>query len=200
MRRKESDERMETKKLMATFAILIIALGIAGFAYAHWEKIVTIDGTVTTGTLHVKPSFSAELVQDKDVAQIIYEWNGETNTLTVKLSNVFPCLTVKGWFDFENDGTIPVKLKEVKITMPSGLSYDYNPKTGEFTIVESTPIAENVIAIGKLDLSRWSGFPQIDPQQTVYVDFKLHFEEALRQTQEYTFKIQLIFWNWNEVK
>jgi len=38
--------RMETKKLMATFAILIIALGIAGFAYAHWEKTVTIDGEV----------------------------------------------------------------------------------------------------------------------------------------------------------
>jgi len=190
---------METKKLMATLAIMIIALGIAGFAYAHWEKTVTIDGTVTTGKLHVKPSFFAELVQDKDVAKIDYKWEEETNTLTVTLSNVFPCLTVKGWFDFENDGTIPVALKEVKVTMPQGLSYDYNPVTGEFQIVESTPIAENVIAIGKLDLSRWSGFPQIDPEQTVYVDFKLHFEEALRQKQEYEFTIQLIFWNWNEV-
>jgi len=37
---------METKKLMATFAILMIALGIAGFAYAHWSEKVYIEGEV----------------------------------------------------------------------------------------------------------------------------------------------------------
>jgi hypothetical protein len=34
---------------MAAFAILIMALGIAGFAYAHWSKTLHITGIVTTG-------------------------------------------------------------------------------------------------------------------------------------------------------
>jgi len=49
---------MNGKKIFAILAILMIALGIAGFAYAHWEKIVTVDGTVKTGRLN-RTSISA---------------------------------------------------------------------------------------------------------------------------------------------
>ncbi|MEM4701605.1 MAG: hypothetical protein QXZ51_05635, partial [Candidatus Bathyarchaeia archaeon] len=44
---------MDTKKLFATFAILMLALGVAGFAYAHWEKIVTVDGEIKSGKLNL---------------------------------------------------------------------------------------------------------------------------------------------------
>lgn len=40
---------METKKLMATFAILMIALSVAGFVYAAWRDYVYIEGTVHMG-------------------------------------------------------------------------------------------------------------------------------------------------------
>lgn len=40
---------METKKIMATFAILMMALGVAGFAYADWSRTLYITGIVSTG-------------------------------------------------------------------------------------------------------------------------------------------------------
>jgi hypothetical protein len=51
--KKESDIRMDTKKLMATFAILMIALSVAGFVYAAWYDYVKIEGTVKMGELIV---------------------------------------------------------------------------------------------------------------------------------------------------
>jgi hypothetical protein len=44
---------METKKIMATFAILMIALSVAGFVYAAWYDSVKIEGTVKMGELIV---------------------------------------------------------------------------------------------------------------------------------------------------
>lgn len=44
---------METKKIMATFAILMMALGGAGFAYAHWSKTLYMTGIVTTGEINM---------------------------------------------------------------------------------------------------------------------------------------------------
>ncbi|MEM0006664.1 MAG: hypothetical protein QXR89_00130 [Candidatus Bathyarchaeia archaeon] len=40
---------MDTKKLAATFAILMIALSVAGFVYAAWRDYVYIEGTVHMG-------------------------------------------------------------------------------------------------------------------------------------------------------
>jgi len=45
----KEDDKMETKKIMATFTILVMALGGAGFAYAHWSKTLHITGIVTSG-------------------------------------------------------------------------------------------------------------------------------------------------------
>jgi hypothetical protein len=49
----KEDDKMETKKIMATFAILMMALGGAGFAYAQWSKTLYITGVVTTGEINV---------------------------------------------------------------------------------------------------------------------------------------------------
>ena len=46
-------KRMDTKKVMATFAVLMIALSVAGFVYAHWSDSVQIEGTVHMGELIV---------------------------------------------------------------------------------------------------------------------------------------------------
>jgi hypothetical protein len=44
---------MDAKKLAATFAILMIALSVAGFVYAAWYDYVKIEGTVKMGELIV---------------------------------------------------------------------------------------------------------------------------------------------------
>lgn len=50
-KRKESDNEMETKKIMATFALLMIVLSVVGFTYATWSDKVTITGTAKMGDL-----------------------------------------------------------------------------------------------------------------------------------------------------
>ena len=187
---------MDTKKLAATFAILMIALSIAGFAYAHWEKIVTVDGTVTTGTLHVIPSFHVEYTEaeGKRVADIGYEVHAEENDIDVWFKNVYPCLRVDGYIDLNNTGTIPVHLVDAKIT--SSLSAVWN--VDHWDIYDGAAL----IATGNYNYDFPDGTPtdplQIDPQGTAYIRFWIHFEEGLPKDTEYTFHIEFLFWNWNE--
>jgi len=103
---------MDTKKIAATFAILMIALGVAGFAYAHWCETLTLNGTITTGIVDVEWSWDGELINGvKENGYVVATMEGtiEGNTLTVTINNTFPCL--RGWFeiDVHNNGTIPVQ-------------------------------------------------------------------------------------------
>jgi len=42
--------KMNTK-VMAAFAILMVALSVAGYAYAHWSDLIKINGEVQMGSL-----------------------------------------------------------------------------------------------------------------------------------------------------
>jgi len=199
---------MDTKKVMATFAILMIALGVAGFAYAHWEKIVTIDGDVTTGTLHVIPSLEATLWAEGDVegkqgpysgvATLDYDVYPEQNYMEIWLDNVYPCLWVEGYIDLENDGSIPVNLVDCNWEGNEALSVVYvETVEGE----EHYAIYDGELLIANLYLSYEfpNGYPQIDPESTAYINFSLHFKEELPQDAYYEFTVDFTFWNWNEM-
>jgi len=191
-------KKMDTKKIMAIFAILMMTLGIAGFAYAHWEKIVTVDGTIKTGALHVIPSFYVEYTEaeGKEVADIGYEVHEAENDIDVWFKNVYPCLYVEGYIDLENTGTIPVHLVDAKIT--SSLSAVWNDTAKYWDIYDG----EALIATGNYTYDFPDGTKtdpyQIDPEGTAYINFWIHFEEGLPKETEYTFHIDLTFWNWNE--
>jgi hypothetical protein len=192
---------METKKMMATFAILMIVLGVAGFAYAHWEKIVTIDGSVTTGTLHVTPSFHMEIHQDKPVASYGYEVYPEENYMEVWLDNVFPELWAYGWIDLENDGSIPVHLVACDWEGNGTLSIVYVGPVDGYELYEvydgEALIANLYLSYNFPDATNTDPF-QIDPGSTAYIEFWLYFKEDLPQNAYYWFHIELTFWNWNE--
>ena len=40
---------------------------------------------------------------------------------------------------------------------------------------------------------------QIDPYLSAYVDVVIHFDECLAQESTYWLKLQMEYWNWNEV-
>jgi hypothetical protein len=134
------------KKMMATFAILIIALSVAGFAYAHWLDSVQIEGTVDMGSL----TFGfTRIVNEWDSED--YEWpnNPEKHTatgvctlseevtdvhtggtvykvLTFDITDAYPQYWAINKFTLDNAGTIPIKIQSVTVTLPAG-----------FTLVES---------------------------------------------------------------
>lgn len=189
---------MNTKKIAAIFAILMIALGVAGFAYAHWEKIVYVDGTVTTGTLHVIPSFYMAIFQDKPVASYDYKVDVEANSIDVWIDNVYPCLWAEGWIDLENTGTIPVHLIDCEITATEGVYAVWNEAEAYWEIYDGAAL----IAIGNYTFDFPEGTEndpfQIDPEGIAYINFWIHFEEGLPKETSYWFHIELTFWNWNE--
>lgn len=186
-------------KMTAIFATLMIALMAVGFAYAHWSKIITIDGTVTTGTLHVTPSFNATLWAEGDdegkqglydgVATIDWEVDVEENSVTIWLDNVYPCLWVKGYIDFNNTGTIPARLVDVRCEGNETLWL--KPVDFGFEVYDGELLIANLYL-------EYEGDFQIDPTETEYLYFGLHFKEALPQGAEYWFKFEFEFWNWNE--
>jgi hypothetical protein len=100
---------METKKLAGIFALLTIALGMAGYAYATWYKYLYIEGQVNTGTLDVE--WSIENARDtepsnKDYSHIEGEIEGDT--LYVTVYNAYPCIDYYLDINIHNSGTIPV--------------------------------------------------------------------------------------------
>lgn len=196
---------LKMKKAMGMFAALILALGMSGIAYAHWSKVITISGTVNTGTLHLIPTFEFDsLVQvgGKPIAEVNSNIDLETNTITVTMDNVYPCLWVYGTFDLHNNGTIPAGLHAINVTAEN-LVVNYWPIAGGYAgEVEDNSLdpGENVIMTGQVILSGdgESDFDQIDPGDNVYADFSLHFTENLPQNTTYTFTIELVYYNWNE--
>jgi len=187
---------MDTKKIAATFAILMIVLGVAGFAYAHWEKIVYVDGTVTTGTLHVTPSFHVEYeeAEGKEVADIGGIVCPEENAVYVWFDNIYPCLWVDGYIDFENDGTIPVNLVDMYCEGNETV-WLYEVETGHYEVYDGDLLVANLW----ITFDFPDGYPQIDPGSTAYIYFTIHFKEDLPQGVYYWFYLEFIFWNWNEV-
>jgi hypothetical protein len=175
---------MDTKKLFATFAILIIALSIAGFAYAHWEKIITISGTVDTGKLDLRiidvsdsdDPTKPDPGKDKNVAdtEIIIDPQDPERAI-VTITNAYPSYYVYIHVTIRNVGTIPAKLKEIKITAPECIEVGAWDHIGEQ--LEPYPT--------KQYQSDYSGY--------------IHVKQCAEQGATYTFTIEFIFWNWNEV-
>jgi len=108
---------MDTKKIAATFAILMMALGIAGYAYAHWSAYLYIDGTITTGDVGVEWSiedYYDEEYEGKDVA--ILDVYIIEDTLYIEITNAYPCYEF--WIDLDVHGTgsVPAKYVGYEIT------------------------------------------------------------------------------------
>lgn len=135
------------KKIMATFATLLIGLSVVGFVYAHWGDMVTIEGTVDMGS--VTFGFTRIVAEwdyedyawaeypEKDTAEGVCTLSEEvtdTHTgltvyklLTFTITNAYPQYWAINKFTLDNAGTIPVKIQRVTIILPDGFTAVGNP-------------------------------------------------------------------------
>jgi hypothetical protein len=232
------------KKLTLVFTALLLGTALTGVAYAHWSKIITIDGQVDTGRLHLYPLLShdgySEFTHILDGGKGVAWW-GEiwdcgitTNYVGFELNNVYPCLGVDLDLEIWNDGTIPAGLADIRWwiyykdaagawveldydLVPQVDTADTNPEDGvpdwiRYSFYQAgqphTPdylmfiiYIDNFVSIGNpYPPPAWpNSFIQVDPGCGVICDFNLHFYEGLYQEQELLFKLELEYWNWNEV-
>jgi len=104
------------KKIMATLAILMIALSMAGFAYAMWSETLVIQGIVDMAELDVDLSlchvweYPADGYDKWWVANTTATLSADNKTLTITVENAYPCYEFEIVFDIHCEGAMPAKL------------------------------------------------------------------------------------------
>ena len=196
---------MKNKKLITIPMLLIFALVLTGFAYAHWEKIITINGSVDTAKLcaeFVAPITTTDHGNDwtcdeglTNVRQLTKDVGSSSATIVasdqmeVVLTNVYPCYYEHMSFWIHNCGEIPWRINRVifspgnvVIQTPSYLKLDLN---GD----------------GKMDVEIYWGNnfgTQVDPCEKVDLSFEIHVLQDAPQGQALAFTVEIVVRNWNE--
>ena len=186
-------------KTMAMFALLMIALSVAGFAYATWKDTVVISGKVKMGEFIVgilnnsvevtettngvpedefkvpKPWVANTTVTLEDFEKSKHHVPTETvaKTMIVNITNAYPCYDVEINFTLKNAGTIPANITSVTITEIPAIA-------AEFTF--TPPLL----------------YKQIDPCTKIEATLTIHFLQTAEECHTYTFKIEIVAVQWNK--
>lgn len=97
------------KKVVLLGLVLVLCLGGVGIGSAMWSDVLTIDGTVNTGTVAVEWSLEGTDCSDTKGASSVTA-NIVDKNLVVTITNAYPCIYYYVYFDIHNSGSIPVHL------------------------------------------------------------------------------------------
>jgi len=194
-------------KIFGMLAFVLVALAGTGIAYGHWTSLAYVNATVTSGTLDIQLSDEGITTNqvDKIVALVDHELDG--NTLTITIDNAYPMLCVNGTFNLYNDGTIPAALNGVDWNIYDNDGNDeFFTSTGDNCgfisddgVTPQMNISWSSSNDGSLGLNgQTATFNQIDPGQTLYVHWKICFQEGLEQSETWYIYSTWTFVNWNE--
>lgn len=178
------------KNTIGMFAALMIALAMTGVAFAHWSETLYISGTVSTGEVDADfdsassndPPGTVDPGYDKNVGCTEVTGIG-TKTLTVTVTNGYPCYSSRIDYAITNTGTIPVKIQSIEIEPTNFTLASASGSNDGEVYVEVTGIA-----VGD----------QIDPSQEKNGDLEIHIEQCAEEKATYTFTVTILLIQWNE--
>jgi len=168
--------KMKFGKVGLLFLVLTLVLGSMGVGYAMWDKTLDINGTVNTGEVNLEIiSASSDDIgidpgKDKDVGSTTVAIDPGLQSITVTVTNGYPCYEVYVHFTVHNNGSVPVKLQAVTANAPP-----------EITV-------EGWNALGE----------QIDPCENRDNTIHLHVEQSAAENATYTFNVEFYYVQWNE--
>ena len=165
-------------KIATLFAVLLIALALAGFSYAWWTETLTINGTVNTGELDAE--FTNPLTKSCSeymTCDVVFIDGGESDptpidnsTIIVTVYNGYP----SGWcnitFNIHNCGTLPAKVGSIDIVKDPALD-----------------VSLEGLSVGTT----------INPSNTVSPILKIHVNENALEISTYTFNVTIAFVQFN---
>jgi hypothetical protein len=215
------------KKMMATFAVLIVALSVIGFAYAHWSGELYINGTVNMGELifgftTVGPCGDGKMVggqivtpEPKDIGDISCELsepetsvhipNGKVvyKKLNITVTKAYP--EYVAWCDFtlDNGGTIPldVYMYCVPIDPVDGLTWRWKRADGWMLEGFIDKNGNGIWDDGEpILVNIWFEpmfFGQIDPCESKPGRIYIHIKEPAEACHTYRFEISITAFQWN---
>lgn len=108
------------KKSRLLIAVLVCAVMMMGVGYAWWNDVLTVKGTVKTGTFDVDfADTSIEKIGAENYLEISVnsEQDGDgVDYIDFTVGNLYPGAEFKVTSGFVNNGSIPVKIGEAEIT------------------------------------------------------------------------------------
>jgi len=210
----------KTKTSLPIAAIfIIIALSIAGFSFAHWEKYMWINADVKTGLLCAEfvpriggvdtgvdwtcgPGFApagAPRSDDKNIGNSLFtvlDTNNDkcNDTVNILLNNTYPSYYEELTVHIHNCGTIPLKIWKV--------IFFYQDGTKNVTITGGFPyFTLDLTGDGKADVEiKWGDNigVQLDMCETMEVSWEIHVLQDAPQNTTMHFHVEFIYINWNE--
>jgi len=206
---------MMNKKFVTIPILLITALAITGFAYAHWTKTLTIIGNVDTAELDWElkaPTGCLDHPNTNDWAADC-EWNfwqgdkdiggptelelidtdgdGDYDKLNVTLVNAYPSYAEEISFYVHNNGEVPLIFKKVIID-----GNEINPGDPE----EKYTVFLDVTGDGKHDLKIRLGNNlgvQFELCTSREISISILVLQDAPQGQSLTFTVELVAENWS---
>ena len=200
------------KKSAILFSALFLSVAIAGVAYAHWLEIITIDGFVQTGTLELVPSIEVKYEQEKPVAVVDYGMvEQDSDSMFLNFFNVYPCFSATGRITLTNTGTVPAGLEEFRLKIYEDAGdftwvVSSHPDYQYYMVLMNDGDGQEALQLGvNFDASehQYDGAPpnsvfQIDPKQSAWMDFYIHFDEGIPESEMFWLEAEVEYWNWNE--
>lgn len=205
------------KKIGLICLAVVLAVGLLGVGYAHWDDQLYINGTVQAGEFIfgiLKDSVTTGDNEDQNVP--IKEVGDCTATLsefetsvhhepgvvvgkllTFTVTDVYPCYELYINFSLKNAGTVPACINGVHIYDPNG-ELEYDPARGALVKAGGSPEVINITFTTK-DGGDWVVGKQIDPCQEVPVMLSLHFKQATPECAAYMLTIHIVAVQWNKV-
>jgi hypothetical protein len=197
---------MLNKKFVAIPMLLITALAITGFAYAHWTKTLTITGNVNTTNIEWifwSPITCLDEPNTNDYAGDCewHNWQGDKDiggptllnlvddhTLQVTLQNVYPYYFETITFHVKVTGGMPLEF--IKIIV-NGVEYTTNPGT---IFLDLNGDGYNDIKLYFLDNLPKQFHPGDFFEVSIWI---LILQNDAIEGQTLTFTIQLVAENWS---
>jgi hypothetical protein len=173
------------KTAMGMFGALILSLAITGVAFAHWTDTLYINGTVNTGTFDAELSVGEGYDSEppcKDVSSISGTLSDDKNTITVTVSNAYPCIDYYLPIDLHCVGSVPLIIQSIEYNrgnLPENTTLEIIP--------DPAHPSENVIRVGT----------QLHQCQTAYGLLHLHLDEDAAENTTYTFSVTINVVQWN---
>lgn len=215
------------KRLSIICLIMVLALAVMGFGFAKWSDTVVVSVAAETGEVDwgfVSGSFMQKdegpdwtcdtglenvrkAPEGKDVGSTTYVFSdadsdGTLDTLTVTVTNAYPCYYNEVSAKVQNYGTIPVIVQYAvldwmgtKVTLADGQVYMFlsNGQVVEYDGSGTYP-ANAVIEFCWMN----NAGNQQHPGQKLEESFDFHVLQPAAQSTAYTFSISLEAIQWNE--
>jgi len=163
-------------KIGLLFLVLTLVLASMGIGYAMWDKTLDIEGTVNTGNVNMENLSAAsddigtDPGKDKDVGSTTVVIDPGAQSITITVTNGYPCYHNYVHFTAHTNGTIPVKLHAINVTAPP-----------EITVTGSNGIGEQLE-------------PCVNRDNTIY----FHVDQSAQELAQYTFTVEFYYVQWNE--